>query len=85
MKNYVGLDMDGHFVPKRKCLGRAVDPFADLKEKLNPDRELSDRKLRIEPEEVSGILGEDVRRDRAEWPVDHTLNDEASRRTQNEC
>lgn len=85
MNEYSGVWLDGSSVKGRRCLGKAIDTYAGLKERLNPDREMSSRKLRLEPEEVTEVLGDAIRRhDGAEWPVDSNFENDRSRKTTNE-
>ncbi|WP_013630137.1 rolling circle replication-associated protein [Rubinisphaera brasiliensis] len=85
MNEYSGVWLDGSSVKGRRCLGKAIDTYAGLKERLNPDREMSSRKLRLEPEEVTEVLGDAKRRhDGAEWPVDSNFENDRSRKTTNE-
>jgi len=85
MKSYSAVSGNGRFRKGQRCLGKAVDTFEGLKDRLNPDREISPRKLRIEADEVPEILGEPKHpHDGAEWPVDPLFDRLWSGKTTNE-
>lgn len=68
MKHDICLNEAGEFTPTIKCIGAATEPFQDLKDRLNPDRQIDDRRLRIETNEVRTMLKKKL--ERSNWDVD---------------
>ncbi len=70
MKNELGLNSNGNFAPVKKCVGSVTDTYENIRAKMNPERYIDKRRIRLEPEEVAGLLTDPEReslRSEAEW------------------
>ncbi|MBL4884185.1 MAG: hypothetical protein JKY95_06590 [Planctomycetaceae bacterium] len=70
MRNELGINANGNFASVQRCLGAVPDSYKSIRLKMNPDRYIDERRIRLEPEEVMEFLGkeeEDSRNTGPEW------------------
>ena len=61
MKSELGLNSDGTFSPVEKYVGTVIDSYKNIRAKMNPERYIDKRRIRLKPDEVPRLLGESKR------------------------